>query len=138
MPPPSEVPAYARCSVGIGRWFWVAWESWSDARAGGPAKACGYEPTARAAEAKAIEAAGPDAKPLPGKWASGYKRGGDARPSRTEQDGKNRGRLARSARPAKRASVTSHREFLYSAREADPTDPPGRIVVEKHLVLKKT
>ena len=28
----SEVPAFACCSAGIGRWFWVAWESESDAR----------------------------------------------------------------------------------------------------------
>ena len=27
----SEVPVFACCSVGIGRWFWVAWESESSA-----------------------------------------------------------------------------------------------------------
>ena len=36
-----EVPAFACCSVGIGRWFWVAWESEAEARALSPALASG-------------------------------------------------------------------------------------------------
>src|SRR6516225_11370789 len=72
----SEVPAFACCSVGIGRWFWVAWESESDARTLSPALASGYEGSAARAEAKAVERVGPRLKRLPAKWASGYKRRG--------------------------------------------------------------
>jgi hypothetical protein len=72
IPPPEgpEVPAFARCSVGIGRWFWVAWDTWSAARGGEPARACGYEATAHAAEKMAIESVGPRARPLPPRWAA--------------------------------------------------------------------
>src|SRR3954451_17180264 len=72
----SEVPAFACCSVGIGRWFWVVWESESMARAFSPALASGYEASAARAEAKAVEQVGPRLKRLAAKWASGYKRGG--------------------------------------------------------------
>src|SRR6201990_2740721 len=72
----SEVPAFACCSVGIGRWFWVAWESESAARALSPALASGYEASAARAEAKAVEPLGPPLQRLAAKWASGYKRRG--------------------------------------------------------------
>src|SRR6185312_12356563 len=72
----SEVPAFACCSVGIGRWYWVAWESESDARAFSPALASGYEASAARAEGKAVERLGPELKRLPARWASGYKRRG--------------------------------------------------------------
>src|SRR6201990_1333350 len=72
----SEVPAFACCSVGIGRWFWVAWGSESEARALAPALASGYEASAARAEGKAVERVGPRLKRLPAKWASGYKRRG--------------------------------------------------------------
>ena len=72
----SEVPAFACCSVGIGRWFWVVWESESDARALSPALASGYEASAARAEAKAVEQLGPRLKRLPARWATGYKRRG--------------------------------------------------------------
>src|SRR5215470_2388443 len=74
----SGVPAFACCSVGIGRWFWVAWESESEARALAPALASGYEASAARAEGKAVERVGPRLKRLPAKWASGYKRRGGA------------------------------------------------------------
>src|SRR3954464_1875053 len=74
-----DIPVYARCSAGIGRWFWVAWESDAEARAGAPARACGHEKSAAAAEKKAIETIGPEARLLPSRWASGYRRGGVAR-----------------------------------------------------------
>src|SRR5579864_9207761 len=82
----SEVPAFACCSVGIGRWFWVAWESESDARSLAPALASGYETSAARAEGKAVERVGPRLKRLPAKWASGYRRrgGGAARVPSTE------------------------------------------------------
>src|SRR3954470_15392959 len=72
----SEVPAFACCSIGIGRWFWVAWESESEARALSPALASGYESSAARAEAKAVERVGARLKRLPAKWASGYVRRG--------------------------------------------------------------
>src|SRR5262249_35251751 len=72
----SDVPAFACCSVGIGRWFWVAWGSEAEARAFSPALASGYESSADRAEAKVAERFGPRMKRLPGKWASGYKRRG--------------------------------------------------------------
>src|SRR5215469_13606954 len=81
----NEVPAFACCSIGIGRWFWVAWASESDARALSPAVASGYEASAARAEARAVERVGPRLKRLPAKWASGYKRrGGPARSPSTE------------------------------------------------------
>src|SRR5206468_9551798 len=81
-----EVPVFACCSVGIGRWFWVAWESEAEARALSPALASGYEASAARAEAKAGEQLGPRLKRLAAKWASGYKRRGGmaARVPRTE------------------------------------------------------
>src|SRR5579885_1717891 len=72
----SEIPVFACCSVGIGRWFWAAWENESGARALAPAIASGYEKSAARAEAKAVERLGPRLKRLPAKWASGYKRRG--------------------------------------------------------------
>src|SRR4051812_34101388 len=98
-----EDPAYACCSVGIGRWFWVAWESESEARAFSPALASGYEATAAAAERKAGESVGPRMKRLPAKWASGYRRGGRvaARASSREEagSGAETGPRARKIRP---------------------------------------
>src|SRR3954468_13704194 len=71
-----EVPVFACCSVGIGRWFWVAWESEAEARALAPALASGYEASADRAEERAAERLRPGMKRLPAKWASGYKRRG--------------------------------------------------------------
>src|SRR5690242_21385169 len=71
-----DVPAFACCSVGIGRWFWVAWESEAEARALAPALASGYEASADRAEAKAAERLGAGMKRLPARWAVSYKRRG--------------------------------------------------------------
>ena len=46
-----DVPVFACCSVGVGRWFWVAWGSEAEARARSPALASGYEASADRAEA---------------------------------------------------------------------------------------
>src|SRR6476646_4077727 len=73
-----DVPAFACCSVGIGRWFWVAWESEAQARALAPAVASGYESSADRAERAAAGRLGPPVKRRPARWASGYKRGGVA------------------------------------------------------------
>src|SRR5690242_3996740 len=71
-----EHAAFACCSAGIGRWFWVAWASESDARALTPGVASGFEKSADAAKKKAVESVGPELKQLPAKWASGYRRRG--------------------------------------------------------------
>src|SRR3954447_25803179 len=92
----SEVPAFACCSVGIGRWFWVAWENESEARALSPALASGYEASAARAEAKAVERVGPRLRRLPAKWASGYKRrGGSAARGTTTEGEHGRGNATR-------------------------------------------
>ena len=79
----SQIPVFSCCSVGIGRWFWVAWESEAEARALSPPLASGYEASSDRAEGKAAERLGPRAKRLPARWASGYKRrGGIADPHR--------------------------------------------------------
>src|SRR4051812_2673815 len=106
-----EVPIYACCSAGGRKWLWVAWDTSGDATRGEPAKAWGYEATADAAEAKAIEWAGPRAKPLPAKWASDYKR-------RLAVDAR-MGRPAKGiSRPAKDRGGAARLEFLYCAHES--------------------
>ncbi|MHC5540722.1 hypothetical protein ACYOEI_21085, partial [Singulisphaera rosea] len=82
-----ETPAFACCSAGIGRWFWIAWESEADARASSPPLASGYEKSADRAEAKAIEQLGDGMTRLPTKWASAYLRGGKVK-SRTPETGR--------------------------------------------------
>jgi hypothetical protein len=135
-----EIPAFARCSVGIGRWFWVAWDTWGAARCGEPARACGYEATAHAAEKKAIESVGPRARPLPPKWASGYKRRGavGTHPGGTEKGGRGAAKEARVDRTAKGWCNPAKLEFLYCAYEGDQHDSPGCVVVVKHRIVKKT
>jgi hypothetical protein len=135
-----EVPAFSRCSVGIGRWFWVAWDTWGDARAGGAAAACGYEKSAQAAEAKAIGSVGPRARSLPAKWASGYRRRGTGGPrtGRPEEGGRDAPGRARLGRGAKDRVGTAGLELLYRAYEGDRRDSPGSVVVVKHRIVKKT
>jgi hypothetical protein len=136
----TEVPAFSRCSVGIGRWFWVAWDTWSDARAGEPARACGYEANAHAAETKAIESVGPRARALPAKWASGYKRrGGAGAPTgRREEGGRGGPGGARLGRRANGRGGPARLEFLYCASEGDRRDSPGSVVVARHRIVKQT
>jgi hypothetical protein len=112
----------------------------SDARGGKPAKACGYEATGHAAEAKAIASAGPHARPLPAKWASGYRRPGSVKPraSRTEEGGEGASRVARVGRGPRGQGGTARLEFLYTAREGDRDESPGLIVVDRHRIVKKT
>src|SRR3954454_9433822 len=111
----TEVPAFACCSVGIGRWFWVAWESEAQARALAPPLASGYEASVDRAAGKAAERLGPRMKHLPAKWASGYKRRGGiaARVSSTEQEAggggetRPRARFGRPGGPPGRRKVTT-------------------------------
>src|SRR5690606_9409516 len=97
---PRGGPAFACCSVGIGRWYWAAWESEAEARALAPALATGYESSADRAQLKAAERLGPGVKRLPAKWASGYKRRGGiaAREPGTERGGVGSGQTRRNAR----------------------------------------
>ena len=141
----SEVPAFACCSVGIGRWFWVAWESESEARALSPALASGYEASAARAEAKAVERVGPRLKRLPAKWASGYKRrgGGAARvPSAEGEAGggdatRPRARIGRPRGPSGRDGGATRLAFLYSATEREPPDSLGHVAVARHRIVRQ-
>jgi hypothetical protein len=138
----SEVPAFACCSVGIGRWFWVAWESESDARALSAALASGYEASAAGAEAKAVERVGPRLKRLPARWASGYKRrgGGAARVPSTEgeaRDGDATRPKARIGRSSRRDGGATRLAFLYSATGREPPDLLGHVAVARHRIVKQ-
>ncbi len=140
----SEVPAFACCSVGIGRWFWVAWESESDARALSPALASGYEASAARAEGKAVERVGPRLNRLPAKWASSYKRGGVAAsvPSVEGDAGGNpaarpRARIGRPGGLSRRDGGATRLAFLYSATERDPPDLLGHVAVARHRIVRQ-
>jgi hypothetical protein len=141
----SEVPVFACCSVGIGRWFWVAWESESEARALSPALASGYEASAARAEGKAVERVGPRLKRLPAKWASGYKRrgGGAARVPSTEGEAgggdatRPRARIGRLRGPSKRDGGATRLAFLYAATEREPPDSLGHVAVARHRIVRQ-
>ncbi len=142
----SEIPAFACCSAGIGRWFWVAWESEAEARASAPAIATGYEPSAARAEAKAVERCGGSSKRLPGKWASGYRRGGGSlaahalAASREDESGdeaRPRAKIRRPVGPARRAGATTRLAFLYAAAEREPPDALGHLTVARHRIVKQ-
>jgi hypothetical protein len=141
----SEVPAFACCSVGIGRWFWVAWESESDARALSPALASGYEASAARAEGKAVERVGPRLKRLPAKWASGYKRRGGiaARVPSTEGEAgsgtalRPRARIGRLGGPSRRDGGATRLAFLYSATVREPPDSLGHVAVARHRIVRQ-
>ncbi len=141
----SEVRAFACCSVGIGRWFWVAWESESDARALSPAMASGYEASAARAESKAVERVGPRLKRLPAKWASGYKRRGSAaaRVSNLEEEAgggeatRPKARIPRPVGRSKRDVGATRLAFLYSATEREPPDSLGHVTVARHRIVKQ-
>ncbi len=129
-----DAPAFACCSVGIGRWFWVAWGSEAEARALAAALATGYEASADRAEAKAAERLGPRVKRLPAKWASGYKQrgaggGGEIRP---------KARFGRPVGPPKRRDVATRLAFLYCATEREPPDSPGHAAFTRHRIVKQT
>lgn len=136
-----EVPAFACCSVGIGRWFWVAWESEAEARALSPALASGYEASAARAEAKAVERVGPGPKRLPAKWASGYKRRGGMAGAEGEAGGgaaRPRARIGVRARgPSRRDGGASRLAFLYAAAEREPPDALGHVAVARHRIVRQ-
>jgi hypothetical protein len=131
-----EDGAYACCSIGIGRWYWASWANETDAREGAKPLACGYEKSGEAAEKKAVEAAGPQAKRLPAKWASRSKRGGSAR---TEEAGnKPRSRLSRRVATPARASVPARPTFLYLASESEDAGSRGEVVIVRHRIVRMT
>jgi hypothetical protein len=142
----SEVPAFACCSVGIGRWFWVTWASESDARALAPALASGYEASAARAERKAIERVGDRLKRLPAKWASSYKRRGSGAAREPSTEGEAGGgaatrptaRIRRLGGPSKRDGGTPRLAFLYAATEREPSEPLGHVAVARHRIVRQT
>jgi len=139
-----EVPAFACCSVGIGRWFWVAWASESDARGLAPPVASGYEKSADRAEQKAVERLGSEVKRLPARWASRSKSGGAAtrslgpRREGEEREGGPRSRLGRSAGRPGRDNGEPRLAFLYSVIAREPPDSLGHVTVTRHRIVKQT
>jgi hypothetical protein len=140
-----DIPAFACCSVGIGRWFWVAWDSEAEARALAPALASGYEASADRAEGKAAERLGPRMKRLPARWASSYKRRGGitARESGSDRDDgggetRPRARFGRPVGPARRHDVATRLAFLYCAIAREPPDSLGQVTVTRHRIVKQT
>ena len=140
----SEVPAFACCSIGIGRWFWLVWESESDARTLSPALASGYEASAARAEAKAVERVGPGLKRLPAKWASGYKRRGSGTARGPSTDGeagggatRPRARIGRPRGLSRRDGGADRLAFLYSATGREPPDSLGHVTVARHRIVKQ-
>jgi hypothetical protein len=140
-----ETPAFACCSVGIGRWFWVAWESESEARDLAPALASGYEKTSAAAESKALQSVGPGLKPLPARWASRYQcRGRVAARTDSTEDGraggpaiKTKARITRPVGAFKQGGGATRLAFLYSAIERDPPDSLGHVTVVRHRIVRQ-
>jgi hypothetical protein len=140
-----DVPVFACCSVGIGRWFWVAWESEAEARALSPPLASGYEASADHAEVKAAERFGPRMKRLPARWASGFKRRGGiaARVPGAVRDAgggepRPRARFGRRGDAARRKDGTTRLSFLYCATVREPPDSLGHVAVSRHRIVKQT
>lgn len=132
-----EHAAFACCSAGIGRWFWVAWASESDARALAPGVASGFEKSADAARKKAVEAVGPEMKQLPAKWASGF-RGRGSLAARTGEDlaseGRPKSRLSRPIGTAGKQPGPIRLAFLYFASEGDLR---GEVAVARHRIVRQ-
>jgi hypothetical protein len=138
----TEIPAFACCSFGIGRWFWVVWESESEARASAPALDSGYEASAARAEAKVVERFGPHLKRLPGKWASDVKRGGskDRMPGTERGSGANRpkSRIGQRVGSFRRNDGSTRLAFLYAATVREPPDALGHVTVVRHRIVRQT
>jgi hypothetical protein len=100
--------------------------------------ASGYEKTGEAAERKAAESAGPQAKRLPGKWASGFKRGGSARTGEAANRAKPKSRLSRRAVAPARPDVPARPTFLYAVSENDQPGSQGEVVIARHRIVRKT
>ena len=132
-----EHAAFACCSAGIGRWFWVAWASEADARALAPVLASGFEKSADAAARKAVESVGPEMKHLPAKWASRYRRHGGLA-AHTGEDpatqGRPRSRLSRPVGTPRKEPGPTRLAFLYSASESDR---PGEVAVARHRIVRQ-
>lgn len=141
----SEIPVFACCSIGIGRWFWVAWESEGAARGSEPPMASGYEASAARAEAKARDRLGGEGKRLPAKWASSYKRGGAPAPRRpipTREVGsgeraKPKAKFSRLSGLARRVGMGTRLAFLYCVTEREPPDALGHVTVVRHRIVKQ-
>ena len=141
----SEVPAFACCSVGIGRWFWVAWESESDARALSPALASGYEASAARAEAKAVERRRSPAEAPPRQVGLRLQASRRHRGPRAEHGGRGRrrrrdrpkARIGRLGGPSRRDGGATRLAFLYSATGREPPDALGHVAVARHRIVRQ-
>ena len=134
-----EIPVYSCCSVGIGRWFWVAWESESEARALSAALDSGYEGSAARAGQKAVERVGSQLKCLPSKLASAYMRRGREPNSGGESKSRDtiRRKIGHSIGSSKRDSGATRLAFLYSATEREPPDSLGHVTVARHRIVRQ-
>lgn len=134
-----EVPAFACCSVGIGRWFWVAWESEAEARELAKPLASGYEKSASLAEKKAEDRLGTEVRRLPAKWASNYARGGTPTKARSkDREGGPKSRFGRRAGRPEPQGAKPRLAFLYSAAARVPPDSLGHVTVTRHRIVKQT
>jgi hypothetical protein len=135
-----EIPAFACCSVGIGRWFWVAWANESDARGLAQPLASGYEKSAERAEETVVARLGSEVKRLPAKWASGYKRDGVAKAGTGsgKREDRIKSRFDRLAAKPKRAPEAQRLAFLFSVIAREPPDSHGHVTVTRHRIVKQT
>ena len=138
-------PAFACCSVGIGRWFWVAWASEAEAKGLAPALASGYEKSAILAEAKALERFGDGARRLPAKWASAYSKGGKGKADKSsgteggpgEREARPKSRFGRPQASTKRGEAVPRLAFLYAAIARESPDSLGHVAVTRHRIVKQ-
>ena len=143
-----EVPAFACCSVGIGRWFWVAWESESDARALSPALASGFEKSAARGQGEGRRAGRPPVEAPPRqvglRLQAGWRRwhgapldfGRRLFQGRQQQPGPRPG----SAAPPTDPVASAERPIspsLHSATERDPPDALGHVAVARHRIVRQ-
>ena len=130
--------AFACCSAGIGRWFWVAWASESDARALAPALASGYREERRRGREEGRRVGRPrDEAPArevglrlqATRGPRGPHRGGSRDRGQAQESAEPPGRH----RPGKEPGQT-RLAFLYSASEGDR---PGEVAVARHRIVRQ-
>ena len=133
------MPAFACCSAGIGRWFWIAWASEAEAKELAPAMASGYEKSASRAEQKAVEQLGSEVKRLPAKWANAYRNGGSKAASREDggREARPKFRFGRPTAQRRRDDAATRVAFLYSAVPREPPDSLGHVTVARHRIVKQ-
>lgn len=131
-----EPAAFSCCSAGIGRWFWVAWASESDARADAPIVASGFGKNAEDAARKAVSTLGPETRQLPTRWASSHRKRGSPSARAADSSATRDRPKSRLSRPVGAAGKGPARlAFLYSASESDR---PGEVAVFRHRIVRQT